>query len=286
MTLSFDSLTHTYAVDGKSLPSVTGILRACGLTGQYEFRDPIHAMRGTAVHEGAALIISGVRKYPTLEPLRSPHSHNAAYVQVHGEIDGYWEAVRAAKAMIKFSGCVYEARFIDPVRGCAGTFDFGAYVASANQLWDIKSGMYPVMTPVQICAYEDLARRGLPINPDHPGLPWLQELVKSGQPIERCGLRLEKTGRFTAYYECPKGRPYTSPMWMSAWRSALCLYTLVPDHHYLYTDIDGYHHKGSRLSEVNWTVSQIKERLTGPNYYAAMKAGENLYNLREAYGLL
>lgn len=286
MTLSFTSETHTYAVDGKHVPSVTGILRACGLSGNFEFTDRIHAFRGTAVHEGSALIISGANEYPTLEPLRAPHSTYPDYLRVHGEVPGYWEACRAAKAAMKFTGCVYEARFIDPVRGYAGTFDFGAYVGGTDQLWDIKSGVFPVMTPVQVCAYEDIARRGLPIDPEHPGLPWLQELVRSGRPIERCGLRLEKTGRFTAFYECSKGRPYSSPMWMSAWRSALCLHTTVPDHEYVTTDAEGKHHRRSRLSDVNWTVQQIKDRLTGLGYERAMKAGHNLYNLRSAYNLL
>lgn len=286
MNLSFTPEKHTYAVDGHPLPSVTGILKACGLTGSFEFTDRIHAFRGTAVHEGAAHIISGFNEHPTLEPLRPPHSTYSDYIRVHGEVPGYWEACRAAKAMIKFTGCIYEARFIDPVRRYAGTFDFGAYVGGTDQLWDIKSGVYPIMTVVQICAYEDIARRGLPIDPEHAGLPWLLDLVKSGRPIERCGLRLEKTGRFTAYYECPKGRSYRDAMWMSAWRSALCLYTTVPDHHYVFTDDMGHHHKRSHLSDMKWVAQQIKQRLNGLDYDRCQRAGENIWNLRSQYNLL
>lgn len=286
MVLSFTPGTHTYEVDGKPVPSVTGILKAVGLSGSFEFSDPIHAFRGTAVHEGAAHIISGVNEYPALEPLRHPHSTYSDYIRVHGEVPGYWDACRAAKAMIKFTGCIYEARFIDPARGYAGTFDFGAYVGGKDQLWDIKSGLMPIMTVVQICAYEDIARRGLPIDPDHAGLPWLLDLVKSGRPIERCGLRLEKTGRFTAYYECPKGRSYRDAMWMSAWRSALCLFTTVPDHEYIVVDETGKPRKRSHLSDMKWVAQRIKDRLVGLEYEKCQRAGENIWNIRSQYNLL
>lgn len=284
MNLEFHPGPHEYRVDGRVVPGVTSILRACGLSGSYEFTDKIHAYRGSCVHSGSAIIIAGGD--PLLEPLNHPHSTYPDYVRVHGEINGYWDAMRAAKQAINFTGCVYECPFIDPARGYGGTFDFGAFASGSDQLWDIKSGLMPVMVPVQVCAYEDLARRGIPINPDHPGLGWLLDLVKSGRTIERCGLRLEKTGRFTAYYECPKSRPYTDPMWMSAWRSCLCLFTTVPDHEYVFVDLEGHPRKRSHLSDMSWVVEQIKDRLTGLDYDRAMKAGSNIWNLRQAYGLL
>ncbi len=284
MNLSFHPGTHTYQADERILPSVTGILRAVGLTSQFEFRDRIHAFRGTVVHEGAALILEGKR--PTLDPLPPSHAKLPDYIKVHGEIEGYWDAMRAAQEAIKFAGCISEARFIDPVRGYAGTFDFGAYSNNGKeQLWDIKSGLMPDMTVVQVCAYEDLARRGLPIEPEHPGMPWLLELVKSGRPLERCALRLEKTGRFTAYYECKKGRSFNDPMFMSAWRSALALYTLVPGHLYTETTPDGVVVGRSHLSDLHWVAERVRS-LPSPTYDSAMRAGENLWNLRSQYGLL
>lgn len=285
MTFSFHPGLHEYRAGDRVLPSVTGILRAVGLTSQFEFRDRIHAMRGTAVHEGAALIIAGSE--PSLGPLPSSHARLPEYVKVHREIEGYWEACRAAKSAIGFKGCIYEARFVDPVRGHAGTFDFGAWSNNGReQLWDIKSGLMPDMTVVQVCAYEDLARRGLPIDPNHPGMPWLLDLVKSGRPIERCALRLEKTGRFTAFYECKKGVSFSDARWMSAWRSALLLYTTVPGHEYMATAHDGTPVKRSHLSDLRWVAAQVKDALSGAAYDAAMRAGSNIYNLREAYGLL
>lgn len=285
MDLRFDSEQHVYLVDGRPVPSVTGVLRACGLTTQFEFRDKIHAFRGTCVHQGSAIVIAGGT--PVLAPLQHPHDKRADYVQVHSEIPGYLEAMRSAKDAIGFQGAIYECPFVDIERGYAGTFDFGAY-AKGHQLWDIKSGTYPVMTIVQLCAYEDLIRRGQPVNPDHPGLPWLLDLVKSVAPMERCGLRLEKTGKFTAYYECPKGRSYQDAIWPAAWRSALFLFQVIPaaDREFAYQDSLGYVHKGSRLLDMKWVANWVKQNLTGHQYDVAMRAGSNLYNIREAYNLL
>ncbi len=250
MTLSFSAATHTYQAGDRVLPSVTGILRACGLTGSFEFRDRVHAFRGTVVHEGSAIIIAG--GHPVLEPLPPSHAGQPEYVKVHGEIEGYW----------------------------------AAFIARQSQFWDIKSGTYPEMTIVQIAAYEDLARRGLPVNPDHTGLGWLREVLGREEGIERCGLRLEKTGRFTAFYETSKGEPYHLPKWMSAWRSCVALYTLIQDHQYTETTLDGTVLKKSRLSDMGWVAGQIKDSLKGPSYDAAMRAGSNIFNLRQQYGLL
>lgn len=282
--ISFDAATHTYAVNGDPKGSVTWIMRCCGLSGSYEFMDPIHKFRGSSVHAGSALLIDGTE--PHLHPLQPPHSNDPKYRQVHTDIPMYWEACRTAKVAIGFTGCLYECPFVDPVRGYGGTPDFLAYTGKRDQLWDLKSGTFPVMTVVQLCGYEDLARCGKPVNPAHPGLGWLLSLVNSGRPIERCGLRLEKTGRFTAYYECPKGRSYQDPMWMSAWRSALCLYTTVPDHQYVETAPDGVVLKKSHLSDMSWVAERIKTSLKGAAYDSAMRAGSNLFNLRQAYNLL
>lgn len=290
MTLSFDAPSHTYLADGKKLPSTTGILRDCGLTGSYDFRDRIHAYRGTAVHEGAAIIIHGAQT-PYLHDLPHPLDKDPKYVKVHSEIPSYWEAVARAKEAVGFEGTIYECRMIDAGRGYAGTFDFGAWSrARRKQLWDIKSGIFPILTVVQICAYEDIARYGQPIDPQHPGFSWLAELVRSGEPFERCGLRLEKTGRFTVFNECPKGRPYSDPMWMAAWRSCLFLHTNIPDHEREEEWIDDYGNARKRsysmLSDLNWVHDAIEEHLTGPVADMARRAGDNLWNLRESYRLI
>lgn len=282
MKASFTANTHVYHDGQRQVPSVTGINRACGLSGSFEFRDKIHAFRGTCVHECSAIIIAGGE--PILEPLKPPYSAYENYVKVYGEIPGYLAAMRTAKERIRFTGAIYECPMVMP-GSHAGTFDFRAWTTE-DQIWDIKSGTWPTLTVVQICAYEDLARRGVPIHEDHPGLPWLVELVRSGRPLKRCGLRLEKTGRFTAYYECPRGRSYDDPMWMNVWRSALYLYNTVPGHEYEEKDEYGRVFKKSMLSDLKWTAATIREQLTGATYDAAMRAGENIFNVRQAYKLL
>jgi hypothetical protein len=282
--LSFNPIPHIYAVDGRPQPSVTGIMRACGLSGTYEFRDRIHAFRGSIVHDASSIIIAGGD--PVLGPLKPPYDSYPDYVKVHAEIPGYLDAIRKAHSMIGFSGAIYECGMIDVLAGYGGRFDFLAWSSrKKNQIWDIKSGTYPVMTIVQMCAYEDLMRRGLPIDEDHPGLDWMKERVTSGEPFERCGLRLEKTGKFTAYYECPRGRSYQDPMWMAAWRSCLFLYKNVPEHLYMEADDLGRDHQKSRLSDLKWVSEAIKE-LRDPLYSTAKRAGENIWHLRETYNLL
>jgi len=282
--LRFDPELHAYYADSVRFKSVTTILRDCGLSGQYRFDDPIHSYRGLAVHSGAAILIAGGK--PRLDPLQPPHDKQENYIRVHADIPFYWEAVREAKAAIGFTGAIHECRWIDPVNQFAGTFDMGAYARNgAEQLWEFKSGTFPVLTVIQLCAYEELARKGQPIDPQHPGLPWLQELVRSGRPFERCGLRVEKTGRYTAYYECPKGRPYSDPMWMTAWRSCLFLHRNVPAHEVTEYDAWGHPHRHSRLSDMKWLMGAIAQ-LPEPVHGRAMRAAENVFNLREAYALL
>ncbi len=287
MLLAFNEAIHAYTVDGAQVPSVTGILRDCGLTGSYEFRDPIHSFRGTTVHACCAMIDAGIT--PRLAPLDPPYDARADYVRVHGEIPGYLNAFRGAKAALKFQGTVHECALIDPKVGYGGKFDFVATSLSPKtqlpQLWDIKSGIYGEMTIVQLCAYEDLIRRGYPVDEKHPGLEWLRSLIHGGQTVERCGLRLEKTGRWTAYYETSKGEPYGLPKWTAAWRSALTLHRMVPNHHYVINDERGSRTK-SHLSDMGWVLEAIKANLKGAPYELSMRAGENIFNLRQAYNLL
>lgn len=293
MKLEFLEIPHEYRADGQKMGGVTTILRAVGLSGKFEFRNPIHSLRGRAVHEAAAIVVAGGKA--VIHPLPPPDKFAVMfpgkkyedYVQVHAELPGYVEAVYRAKEALKFIGCIYECRFIDVPSRLGGTLDCMAYARMLmEQLWDWKSGSYPHMTIVQMCGYEHLARSGQPIDPEHPGLPWLKDLVQSGRKFERCGLRIEKTGRFTAYFECPKGRSYNDPLWMNVWRSALFLYNNVPEHEYVEQDDMGHVYKKSHLSDSKWIVEQAREKLKGPVLDLVLRAGENVWTIRERYGLL
>jgi hypothetical protein len=229
------------------------------------------------------MLIAGAT--PALAPLQPPWDSYPEYVKVHGEIPGYWGAIEEAMMAIKFTGCLYECPFIDEQRGYGGTPDFWAYCGPKDQIWDLKSGNYPPMTVVQMCGYEDLAHRGRAVDQEHPGLNWLNDLLASGRPVERCGLRVEKTGRWTAFYECPKGRSYNDPMWMSAWRSCLAIYRLVPGHEYVDVTPEGTPIHKSHLSDVKWLENTLKG-LTGTSYEVAVRSASNLWNLRSQYSLL
>lgn len=215
--LSFDPIEHKYRDGSRRLFSTTEILRAVGLYSDYSFADAVHKYRGHAVHIGCSMIDAGgdpqLQRYPT-EQLRKDIE------------EGYWVAFRRFKARTGFQGRIYECPFADPVSGFGGTFD--VIGECGDELWmpDLKSGVLPELVPVQLASYADLIQRGKPINPDHPGLPWLMEAVKSGRPIKRKAVRLEKDGTDTLFSQTSKGISYDDPMWASAWRSALNCFIL------------------------------------------------------------
>lgn len=219
--LSFDPIEHKYRDGSRVLPSVTEILRAVNIYGSYSFATKIHAFRGSAVHRACAILDLGGEPHLTISP-----QWDAETRRVAEEIPRYWDAYRSFKARTGFQGRIWEAPFADPISGFAGTFDTLGEIGDEIVLLDIKSGELPPMVPVQLAAYECLIRTGAPINPDHPGLPWLLEVVKSGRPIKRRAVRLEKSGVDTLFAATAKGASYDDPMWMSAWRSAANIFTL------------------------------------------------------------
>lgn len=285
--LTFDAGAHKYLIDGQAVPSVTQILRDCGLSGKYRFAGKLHAYRGSMVHEMCALLDAGARLRDIRITLEPPWDKDPEYVKVAGEIPGYCEAFLKAKSLLNFQGTCYECPFICLSERWAGMWDFFAYIIKGTEepVADIKSGAYPVMTIVQICAYEDLARRGQPVNPKHPGLEWVRNLIARRQFLDRMGLQLDKGGEFRSHFETSKGEHYSLPKWMTAWRSALYLHRFVPGHQYVENDDQGRPIRQSWLSDVNWTAEAIKQ-LSGKVRDQANRAGDNIWNLRSQYGLL
>lgn len=285
--LEFSPEAHKYLIDGQSVPSVTTILRDLGLSGNYRFAGRIHAYRGSMVHQMCALLDAGARLENIRITLEPPWDKDPEYVKVAGEIPGYCEAFLKAKRLLRFQGTIYECPMICASERWAGTADFLAYIVKEDTepLVDIKSGTYPPMTIIQIAAYEDLARRGQPVNPQHPGLDWVQNLIARRPVLDRMGLQLDKGGEFRAHFESSKGHHYSNPMWMTAWRSALYLHRFVPAHQYIENDDQGRPVRQSWLSDMTWTADAIKQ-LSGKVYDQAMRAGDNIFNLRQQYKLL
>lgn len=291
MKISFDSGSHSYLMEGRKVPSVTAILKNVGLSGSYRFNRSIHAFRGSTVHEACGLLDSGALEIADINVrLNPPWDTNAEYVKVASEIPGYCSGFLEAKRLLSFQGFVYECPMICTSEGWAGMFDMVAFTLATihkrKTIWDLKSGTYPVMTVVQICGYEDLARRGVAVNSEHPGLKQLIEAVRSEPQLERAGLQLKKDGTFQSHFETNKGESYSLPKWMTVWRSALTLHRFVPNHEVVSEGEDGHPTRESRLSDLHWVAEAAKAQLTGKVYDNVMRAGENLWNIRSAYKLL
>lgn len=225
MRLEFDPVEHKYTMDGRRLPSVTGIMRIAGLTGSYGFDDPIHAMRGHAVHAGCSIIDMGGE--PPSINLTGDYASNPDYVQVAKDIEeGYWPAYRAFKARTGFQGRIYECAMVHPTLGYAGTFDVCGERGDEIWLPDLKSGVLPDLVPIQLSGYSLLIREGIPVDPQHPGLDWLREMVKSGKKILRKAVRLQKDGTDTLFSETKRKESYDSRVFDAGWMSAISLYNL------------------------------------------------------------
>jgi hypothetical protein len=221
MKPSFDSRTHTYSTGDRVVPSVTEILRAVGVYGSYEFAADVHRWRGTAVHQYCAITDLGGK--PVLGPVAPQFQQVADDI-----VNGYGRAFEKFKDRTGWQGKTWEVCFVDPIRGYGGTQDTWGEMPNepAAILLDLKSGMLPELVPVQLVLYELLVRHGVAVDEEHPGLEWLREVIKSGRPIKRMALRLEKSGKDTLYTATSKGESYDSPKWLAVANSVLNLYNL------------------------------------------------------------
>lgn len=222
MKLEFREATHEYYCDGRRLPSVTGVMRTAGLTSSYGFDDPIHALRGHAVHYGCAIIDQGGEP-SVAPPVR--HAQNPDYIQVVKDIhDGYWPAYRAFKARTGFQGRIYECPMVHPYLGYAGTFDVCGEVGEELWLLDLKSGALPELVPVQLAAYDMLIRDGFPVDPEHFGYRWLKQKIAKGRKLIRKAVRLQKDGTATLFSETKRREDYNARVFDTIWASAISIY--------------------------------------------------------------
>lgn len=230
--LEFDNNEHIYRMDGRRVPSVTGIMRISQLVSSFSFDDPIHAFRGHAVHHGAALIDQG--QEDVWFGVSGPLANDPEYVKVANDINtGYLPAYRAFKKRTGFQGHTYEVGLIHPTLRYAGTFDACGECGDDIWLIDLKSGVLPELVPVQLAAYQRLILEGLPIDPDHAGLEWLRESVKSGRKIHRKAVRLQKDGTDTLFSETSKGTSYDDRKFDNAWVAAISLYNVRAEYNFL-----------------------------------------------------
>lgn len=234
MKLSFYADSHEYRIDGRRVPSVTGILRISGLTSSYSFDDPLHAFRGLACHHGAALIDSGQEDVWFGVELPENHPRYKEYSQVADDINnGYLPAYRKFRERTGFQGHTYELGMIHPTLHFGGTLDMCGECGEEIWLLDLKSGVLPELVPIQLAAYHMLIKEGLPIDPQHPGLDWLKEVVKQGRNICRKAVRLSKDATWTLFSETSKRTAYNDRRFDVAWASAISLYNIRSEYNFL-----------------------------------------------------
>lgn len=227
MRLEFSAEKHEYYLDGRRVPSVTGIQRISGLVSAYSFDDPLHSFRGHAVHSGCALLDQGGDPWFGVEGMDQRNPRYSEYVQVAHDINhGYLPAYRKFRERTGFQGFTYELGMIHPTLQFGGTLDVCGECGDEIWLVDLKSGILPDLVPVQLAAYHMLIREGLPIDPEHPGLGWLKEVVKSGRKILRKAVRLEKDGTDTLFSFTSKRDHYDSRMFDVSWAGAISNYNL------------------------------------------------------------
>lgn len=228
MSVSFNPTTHIYSVNGREVISVSRLLREMRIFDSYEFAAAYHRYRGHAVHHGCALIDQG--QIPTLSiPANAPEEIRKA---AHDIKHGYWPAFGDWKKQTGFQGRCYECPMVHPGLRVGGTFDLIGIARDEIWLADIKSGeTLPKMVPCQLSLYELLARSGQPVDPQHPGWAWVQEVLRSVVPIKKKAVRLQRDGAYTMYSEESRtGRSYDDPYWSVLVRSALNLYTGLMEH--------------------------------------------------------
>lgn len=232
--LEFDAGAHIYRLDGHRVPSVTGIIRISGLASAFSFDDPIHKFRGHSVHFGCALLDQHQDAYFGVDGIPQTHPQYAQYVQVAHDINyGYLPGYAAFKAHTGFQGYIYECGWIHPLLRYGGIFDIAGECGEEVWLLDEKSGVLPELVPIQLAGYDMLIRQGLPIDPEHPGLDWLREVIKQGRKIHRKALRLSKDGTWTLFSETSKRTAYNDRKFDVAWASAISLYNIRSEYNFL-----------------------------------------------------
>lgn len=186
MPLQFDEATHTYHLDGRTLPSVTHICRF--LAYDYKSDRPwlaeAAARRGSAVHEACLLLDYG--ELPEDSPA----------------LAGYLTAYRRFLEDYRPDWALIEHPMGSLALGYAGTLDRYGTMDGAKTLLDIKSGqLHKAALQAQLTGYERLLspaftverRYGLKLSPD--GTYLLQEAAPAPGLFDACLALHEATKR-------------------------------------------------------------------------------------------
>ena len=181
--MTFDPEGHVYRIDGDVVPSVTQILKAGGLIGDWGGRYPEAAARGTLVHR----LCEELDTYgDTLADTEGVEGYLAAYrdfIKAQGVVS--WEAVEAVVAG----------------DGWAGQVDRVGEVGGRVMVIDIKTGSAASWHKAQLWAY----REAFELRPFTPGR----------MPL--AALYLKADGRYSLKVVSPREEEEAARMWGGAW---------------------------------------------------------------------
>jgi len=169
--LTFDAPTHTYALDGVTVPSVTTVLKEAGYIDFSRIPSEILERardRGSVVHQALHYLNDG-----DLDP-----------DSVRDDLRGYVQAGIDFRRTAGFTVYSCELRVCSPTWRVAGTLDLlGRWADDTLTIADYKTGSpADVAADLQLAAYAELVRETYP------------ELAD--EPIRRVSVRLTKDGAF------------------------------------------------------------------------------------------
>lgn len=138
--IAYNEITHTYSVAGRTLPSVTQILRGVGLIDDRWFGEQ-HAERGRVIHEVTRLHDEDDLDECTVDQV----------------LRAYLDAWRDFRAVSGFVPQRIEVAFADTLHRFAGRIDRIGTFGGAAAILDIKSGAPQPSHALQLAGYDILA---------------------------------------------------------------------------------------------------------------------------------
>jgi len=141
MIFHFDPETHTYTLDGRTLLSVTSILKEAGML-VYPSGMQDAMMRGKYVHAATEMIDRGTLDWELLDDTLRPYC------------EAYAKFCRDKNPVIVLS----EQRSYHPTHLYAGTPDRVVRMDGFTALLDIKTGTPNPATAIQVAAYKEMVR--------------------------------------------------------------------------------------------------------------------------------
>jgi len=134
--LKFDSESHTYTLGGRTLPSVTGILKNAGLIDTRFYTDEAR-LRGSYVHKAIHLYLIGKLDENTIDPIIKP----------------YFDAFLDWKWKCNVEVIQTEKIILHRALGYAGALDLLVKMSERNWLLDVKSGSMSPWAAIQTAGY-------------------------------------------------------------------------------------------------------------------------------------